>query len=357
MGQTMELRAAWGDTMLELTKTHPNLIILDGDVGSSTMAQTVAYSNPDFYMNMGIAEQNMMGVAAGMASVGLIPWLSSFACFLANRDLDQLRVTVAQPKLNVKLAGHYSGILAGKTGKTHIDVGDIAVMRALPNMVVVAPADGVECKLATRVLTETPGPAYLRLTRDASPVIFGEGYRFVLGTVVPLRDGKDLTIFGTGVQTVRALEAADLLAKDGVSAHVVHVPTLKPVDVDGIVAAAKRTGKVLTTEEHNIIGGLGGAIAEVLGQHCPVPMRIHGLRDCYLESGPNDALLEKYKLTAKDVVEAARALLKGSPVAAKTPQPKATPQVKARLRAKAKAPAKKAAAPKRKAVQGKKQKG
>jgi transketolase len=338
MGQTMELRAAWGDTMLELTKSHPNLMILDGDVGSSTMAQTVAYNNPDFYMNMGIAEQNMMGVAAGMASVGLIPWLSSFACFLANRDLDQLRVTVAQPKLNVKLAGHYSGILAGKTGKTHIDVGDMAVMRALPNMIVVAPADGVECKLATRVLTETPGPAYLRLTRDASPVIFGEDYRFVLGKVVPLRDGKDLTIFGTGVQTVRALEAADLLARDGISAHVVHVPTLKPIDVDGIVAAAKRTGKVLTTEEHNIIGGLGGAIAEVLGQHFPLPMRLHGLKDCYLESGPNDALLEKYKLTAKDVVAEARALLKPSPVAAKKPQPPATP------RAKAKAPAKKARA-------------
>jgi len=344
MGQMMELRAAWGDTMLELTKTHPNLMILDGDVGSSTMAQTVAYNNPDFYMNMGIAEQNMMGVAAGMASVGLIPWLSSFACFLANRDLDQLRVTVAQPKLNVKLAGHYSGILAGKTGKTHIDVGDMAVMRALPNMIVVAPADGVECAQATRVLTETPGPAYLRLTRDASPVIFGEDYRFVLGKVVPLRQGADLTVFCTGVQTVRALEAADLLAKDGISAHVVHVPTLKPIDVDGIVAAAKRTGKVLTTEEHNIIGGLGGAIAEVLGQHCPVPMRIHGLRDCYLESGPNDALLAKYHLTAQDVVAEARALLKASPAVpaqAAAAQPLAAAKKQAAAK---KAAAKKAAA-------------
>jgi len=350
MGQMMELRAAWGDTLLELTKTRPNIMVLDGDVGSSTMAQTVAYGNPDFYMNMGIAEQNMMGVAAGMASVGLIPWLSSFACFLANRDLDQLRVTVAQPKLNVKLAGHYSGILAGKTGKTHIDVGDMAIMRALPNMVVVAPADGIECKLATRALTDTPGPAYLRLTRDATPVIFGEDYTFVLGKVVPLRDGKDLTIFGTGIQTVRALEAADLLAKEGIGAHVVHVPTLKPIDVEGIVAAARKTGAVLTTEEHNIIGGLGGAIAEVLGQHCPLPMKLHGLRDCYLESGPNDALLEKYKLLPKDVVDAARELLQAGPAAARRPEATKKPAVKKAPQASAKASAKKKHAPPKKSA-------
>ena len=157
-----------------------------------------------------------------------------------------------------------------------------------------------------------PGPAYLRITRDASPVIFGEEYRFVLGKVVPLREGKDLTIFSTGVQTTRALEACDLLAKEGISAHLVHVPTLKPIDVNGIVAAAKKTGRVLTTEEHNIIGGLGGAVAEVLGQHHPVPMKIHGLQDCFRESGPNDALLEKYGLTAKHVAAAARDLLKAS---------------------------------------------
>ncbi len=309
MAQLIEMRVAWGEAMLELTKTHPNVMVLDGDLGNSTMAQMVAYNAPDFFMNMGIAEQNMMGVASGMASVGLIPWLSSFACFLANRDLDQLRVTVTQPKLNVKMAGHYSGILTGKTGKTHIDVGDIAILRALPNMTVVAPADAVECRQATRVLTDMPGPAYLRLTRDATPVIFGEDYTFVLGKVVPLRDGKDLTIFGTGVQSVRALEACDLLAKEGISAHLVHVPTLKPIDVDGIVAAAKKTGRVLTTEDHNIIGGLGGAVAEVLGQNHPVPMKIHGLQDCYGESGQNDAILEKYGLTPKHVAAAAKALL------------------------------------------------
>jgi transketolase len=309
MTKTIEMRVAWGDTLLELTKTHPNVMVLDGDLASSTMAQTVAYNAPDFFMNMGIAEQNLMGVAAGMATVGLVPWLSSFACFLANRALDQLRVTVAQPKLNVKLGGSYSGILTAKTGKTHIDVGDIAIMRALPNMVVVAPADGVECRLATLALTDMPGPAYLRLTRDATPVIFGQDYRFVFGKVVPLREGKDITIFGTGVQSVRALEACDLLAREGVDAHLVHVHTLKPIDVDGIVAAARKTGRVLTTEDHNIIGGLGGAVAEVLGQHAPMPMRIHGLQDCYGESGQNDAILEKYGLTAKHIAQAAQALL------------------------------------------------
>ena len=309
MAKLIEMRVTWGETMLELTKTHPNIMILDGDLGNSTMAQIVAYNAPDFYMNMGIAEQNMMGVAAGMASVGLIPWLSSFACFLANRDLDQLRVTVTQPKLNVKLAGHYSGILTGKTGKTHIDVGDIAILRALPHMTVVAPADSVECRQAVLALTDMPGPAYLRITRDAGPVIFGEDYRFAIGPVVPVREGKDLTIFGTGVQTTRAMEACDLLASEGISAHLVHVPTLKPIDVEGLVAAARKTGRVLTTEDHNIIGGLGGAVAEVLGQHHPVRMKIHGLQDCYGESGPNDAMLEKYGLTPKHIAAAAKALL------------------------------------------------
>jgi transketolase len=309
MGTLVEMRAAWGDTLLEMTKTHPRLMVVDGDLGSSTMAQTVAYNAPDFYMNMGIAEQNLLGVAAGMASAGLTPWVSSFACFLANRSLDQLRVTVAQPHLNVKLAGHYSGILTGKTGKTHIDVEDIAIMRAMPNMVVVAPADGVECRLATLALSDMPGPAYLRVTRDATPVIFGGDYRFELGKGVTLREGKDLTIFGTGVQSVRALEACDLLAKEGISTHLVHVHTLKPIDADGIVAAAKKTGRVLTTEDHTIIGGLGGAVAEVLGQRHPVPMKIHGLQDCYGESGPNDAMLEKYGLTPRHVAQAAKALL------------------------------------------------
>jgi len=312
MGQTMEMRVAWGDTMLELTKTHPQLMILDGDLASSTMAQKVAYEAPDFFMNMGIAEQNMAGVAAGMAAVGLTPWLSTFACFMTSRMLDQVRVTIAQPKLSVKLAGHYSGILAGKTGKTHIDVSDLAVMRAYPNMAVVAPADGVECRLATLDLTDRPGPAYLRLYRENSPVIFGPDYRFEFGKVVTLRQGTDLTIFSTGVQTVRALEACDLLAAAGVSAHLVHVHTLKPIDAAGIAAAARKTGRVLTTEEHNIFGGLGGAVAEVLGQHAPVPMRIHGLQDCYLESGQNEALLQKYGLTPAHVAEAARALLAGA---------------------------------------------
>ncbi len=309
MAKAIEMREAWGETMLELTKTHPHLMVMDGDLSNSTRSDIVAYNAPDFYMNMGIAEQNMMGVAAGMASVGLVPWVSSFACFLANRALDQLRITVAQPHLNVKMAGHYSGILTGKTGKTHIDVEDIAIMRALPNVVVVAPVDQFECRAAAIALTDLDGPAYLRLVREAIPPIFDEKYTFVLGPVIPLRDGKDITIFGTGAQTQRALEACDLLAKDGISAHLVHVPTLKPIDVEGIVAAAKKTGCVLTTEDHNIIGGLGGAVAEVLGQNAPTPMKIHGLQDCFGESGPNDAMLEKYGMTPKHVAEAAKALL------------------------------------------------
>lgn len=188
MAKITEMRTAWADTLLTLTKSNSRLVVLDGDLASSTMAQTVAYNAPEFYMNMGIAEQNMMGVAAGMASVGLVPWLSSFACFLTSRTLDQLRVSVAQPSLSVKLAGHFSGILTNKTGKTHIEVSDLAVMRAMPHLTVVVPADSVECAMATKLLTDMPGPAYLRITRDASPVIFGEEYVFELGRAVPLRE-------------------------------------------------------------------------------------------------------------------------------------------------------------------------
>jgi transketolase len=218
-------------------------------------------------------------------------------------------MVVAQTHLNVKLAGGYAGLLTGKTGKTHQSVEDIAVFRAMPEMTVLVPADGEECRQAMRAATAYDGPVYIRITREVSPIIFGPDYHFALGRAVPLGTGSDLTIISTGVQTVRALDAVDLLAAEGISASLLHVPTIKPFDADAVLAAAVHTGRVLTTEEHSIIGGLGGAVAELLGEQHPMLVHRHGLQDTFGESGANDDLLQKYGLTAAHVAAAARTLL------------------------------------------------
>ena len=302
-------REVWGQTLVELGKTHPELLVLDGDLANSTRAEIFENAFPERFLEMGIAEQNMMGVAAGLAMVGFVPWLSSFAVFLTSRTLDQFRMVVAQPNLNVKLGAGYAGIMTGKTGKTHQEVGDLAVMRAMPHVKIICPADCVELRLAMAAMMQDSSPTYLRLTRDALPNIFDDGHRFEIGRVYTLREGRDVTLISTGPQSVRALDAADLLAEEGISAHVVHVPTVKPLDADAIVAAAEQTGLVVTTEDHNRIGGLGGAIAEVLGERRPTRMRIHGWNDTFGESGDNDALLEKYGLTPRRIAAQAKELL------------------------------------------------
>jgi len=312
--QGAALRDVWGQTLCELIERDPRVVVLDGDLANSTKADMVAERFPDRFLQMGIAEQNMAGVAAGLASAGFVPWISSFAVFLAERDLDQVRMTIAQTGLPVKLGAAYSGMLTGYTGKTHQSVEDIAIMRAMPRMTVIAPADAEECRQAMRVATRLPGPVYFRLTRDPSPAIFDGGYRFELGKGVVLREGGDVALISTGVQTTRALEAADLLAAEGIAVYVLHLPTIKPLDEGAIVAAAARTGAVVTAEDHSILGGLGGAVAETLSEQRPTLMRRVGIRDTFGESGPNDALLEKYGLTARHVAEAARMVmgLKGS---------------------------------------------
>jgi transketolase len=254
---------------------------------------------------MGIAEQNLIGTAAGLATLCFVPWISTFAAFVAKRALDQIRVVVAQPHLNVKLCGSYSGILTGKTGKTHQSVEDLAVFRAMPGVVTIAPVDANELRAAMRAMMETPGPTYLRLTRDPSPVIFPNDHRFDIGRGYLLREGNDLGIISTGVQTIRALEAADILSSRGVAASVLHFPTLKPLDADAIISLAARTGAIITAEDHSIIGGLGSAVAETLSEHLPTPLRRIGWPDTYGESGPNDALLEKYGLTPNHIAAAA----------------------------------------------------
>ena len=308
-GHMLAQRDAFGDTLVELIDRDERVYVLDGDLANSTKADVVSRERPDRFLMMGIAEQNMMGVAAGMATCGLVPWLSSFACFIVNRDLDQLRVVVAQPNLPVKLCGAYSGLLTGKTGKTHQDVSDISVMRAMPNMTVLAPADAVEVAACMRVANDLPGPVYVRMTRDPEPVIFPANYQFELGKAVTACEGTDIALISTGAQTPRCLKAADQLADDGVSALVLHLPTIKPLDEDAIVAAAEITGKVVTAEDHTVIGGLGGAVAEVLGEKRPTPMKRIGIRDTFGESAANDDLLAKYGLTSGHVADAARALM------------------------------------------------
>jgi transketolase len=302
-------RVAFGETLVELAGRYPDLLVLDGDLANSTRADIFNDAYPDRFLEMGIAEQNLVGVAAGMATVGFVPWVVSFAAFIASRDLDQIRIVVAQPGLNVKLVGGYSGLLTGSTGKTHQSVDDLAIFRAMPKMTVIAPVDGVEVRAAMYALMEHDGPAYLRLTRDPAPVVTPREQPFEVGKARTLRSGTDVSLIGTGAQSARLLVAAEILQKEGVEADVLHVPTLKPLDEEAIVATAARTGAVVTAEEHSIIGGLGGAVAETLSEHHPTRVSRVGLRDVFGESGPNDALLVKYGLTPEAVAAAARDLL------------------------------------------------
>jgi transketolase len=279
---------------------------LDGDLANSTKADKVAAAVPESFYMLGIAEQNLIGIAAGMASCGLIPWVSSFAAFLATRDLDQVRVVVAQPRLNVKLAAHYSGILTGYTGKTHQVVNDIAIMRSLPNMTVVVPCDAEEAAAAIRAATAYQGPVYMRLLRDPIAAVTPPNASFEIGRTRVLREGTHVGIVATGGQTVRAVQAADELANEGLSVGVLHVPTIKPLDKKAIVAFAKSVPRLITCEEHSIFGGLGGAVSEVLAERYPIYVDRIGIMDVDGESGPNDALLNKYALSAAHVAQRIR---------------------------------------------------
>jgi len=308
MGRPM--REIFGETVAELATADPRIVMLDGDLGSSTKADIFEKAHPDKYLQMGIAEQNMMGVAAGLATMGLIPFISTFVSFAIVRPLDQVRVLIAQTGLNVKITAGYAGLFTGQTGMSHIIVDDLSITRTMPGMVVVAPADDTEAREVLRWAAAYQGPCFVRLVRDATQRLFEDGHRFELGKVVPIREGADVTIFSTGSQTPRVVDATDLLAARGIDAHLVHVPTIKPLDVDAIVAAAGRTGRVITVEEHTIMGGLGGAVAETLSEHRPMRVDRIGLRDVYPESGPNDALLDIYGLSAVRVAEQVEAILR-----------------------------------------------
>lgn len=307
------LREVFGETMVELAATDERIVMLDGDLGSSTKAQYFEDAYPERYFQMGIAEQNMLGVAAGMAKVGCIPFISTFVAFALHRPLDQIRVLIAQTGANVKITAGYTGLFTGKAGKTHQIVDDISIARAMPGLVVVSPADEVETKQVLAWSVDYDGPVFIRLVRDVTQTLFEPGHRFQFGRVKVVREGSDITLISTGTQTPRVVDAADILAAEGIEAHVVHVPTIKPLDVAGIVDAAARTGRVVTVEEHTVIGGLGGAVAETLSEYRPTRVDRIGIQDHYTESATDDELLDMYCLSAPRVAQRVRKLL-ASPV-------------------------------------------
>jgi transketolase len=255
----------------------------------------------------------MMGVAAGLAAVGFVPFATTFAVFAAKRALDQIRVLIAQTRLPVKIAVGYTGLLTGMTGRTHQVVEDVTIMRAMPNMVVVDPTDEIEMRQAVRAVVAYDGPVYLRVYREGTPKVFDSTYRFRLGVAPTLRHGADVSLISSGPQTGRVLLAAEILASEGIAARVVHVPTIKPLDQSAIVDAATATDLVVTVEEHSVLGGLGGAVAEVLSEHRPTRVFRLGLQDVFGESGPNDALLEKYGLSPERVATQVAAIVAANP--------------------------------------------
>jgi transketolase len=303
------MREVFGNTVTELADSNQRIVMLDGDLGSSTKGEIFQRAHPERYFQMGIAEQNMLGVAAGMASVGLIPYISTFVAFAVIRPLDQIRVLIAQPRLNVKITAGYSGLLTGRAGKTHQVVDDVSIMRAMPNMVTVSPADDTEADQVLRWSASYEGPVYVRLVRDATQHLFDSTYTFKFGAAVALRDGSDVTLISTGAETPRVMDAAEILATRGIQACVLHVPTIKPLDVSAIVQAAERSNFVVTVEEHTVIGGLGGAVAETLSEHRPTPLRRIGLPDVFGESASNDDLLQKYGLSADRVADRVATLM------------------------------------------------
>jgi transketolase len=291
------LRDVFGDTLVSLGSTDPNVVVLDADLANSTKADKFAKMYPDRFLQMGIAEQNFVGVAVGLASLGYVPWLSTFTVFFTHRAIDPIRMLVAQTHANVKIGAAYAGLMTGLTGKTHQDVEDLAIMRAMPDMTVLAPADAIEGEAIIRWATEFDGPVYLRLARDACPNVFDQQYQFVPGRTISLREGKDVLLVSTGPQSVRCLEAAELLQAQGISAGVLHLPSIKPLNKEEVVNAAEKTKLVVTVEEHSIYGGLGGMVAEILSEASPRRVVRFGIEDRWGESAPNDYLLEAFEMS------------------------------------------------------------
>ncbi|MDR3585368.1 MAG: transketolase C-terminal domain-containing protein [Desulfosporosinus sp.] len=305
----MATRDAYGKALLVLGSENPNVVVLDADLSKSTKTADFGKKYPERFFNMGIAESNLLGTAAGLAAAGKIPFASTFAIFAVGRAFEQIRNSIAYPKLNVKIAATHAGITVGEDGGSHQAIEDVAIMRAVPNMVVLVPADGEETRQVILAAAKYNGPVYIRMGRLEVPLLFGEDYSFEIGKANVLKEGTDVAIMANGVMVSMALEAAELLAAEGISVSVVNVASVKPLDEETIVRVAKQTKAVVTAEEHNIIGGLGSAIAEVLGEKQPTPMVRVGLKDTFGESGRPQELLEKYGLTKEELVKAVHEVL------------------------------------------------
>ena len=297
-------RESYGKALAELGAEHKDIVVLDADLAEATKTGVFKKAFPERFIDCGIAESNMMGVAAGIASTGLVPFASSFAMFAAGRAFEQVRNSIGYPHLNVKIGATHAGISVGEDGATHQCNEDIALMRTIPGMVVISPADDVEAKAAVKAAYEHQGPVYLRFGRLAVPVINDRpDYKFELGKGVVLREGKDLTIIATGLPVSSCLEAAEKLAADGIDAKVINIHTIKPLDEELVVAAAKETGKVVTVEEHSVIGGLGSAVCDVLAEKAPTKVLKIGINDTFGESGPAAELIKKYGLDTDSIYE------------------------------------------------------
>ena len=309
MTKMIATRQAYGEALKELGQENKNVVVLDADLSGSTQTGVFKGEFPERFFNMGIAEQNLIGTAAGLSTCGKIPFASTFAMFATGRAFEIIRNSVCYPNLNVKIAATHAGLTVGEDGASHQALEDISVMRTLPNMVVLNPADAVETKQAIKTAAEYKGPVYIRLGRAGVPVIFDENYSFEIGSGVELLPGDDITIIATGIMVAKALEAGKELEKEGIKARVINMSTIKPIDSEIIIKAAKETKGIVTCEEHNIIGGLGSAVMEVVGENFPTLVKRVGVEDTFGESGNGNELLEKYGLTKENIINKVREIL------------------------------------------------
>lgn len=306
MAEKKATREAYGDALVELGATVNNLVVLDADLAEATKTCKFKAAYPERFFDCGIAEGNMMAVAAGLAASGMIPFASSFAMFASGRAFEQVRNTIGYPHLNVKIGATHAGITVGEDGATHQCNEDIALMRTIPGMTIINPADAVEARAAVKAAVEFKGPVYMRFGRYAVPTFNGDDYEFEIGKGIELCDGEDVAIIATGLMVSMAMEAVELLKEDGINARVINIHTIKPIDADIIVKAARETGAIVTAEEHSVIGGLGSAVAEVLCEKCPVPMLRVGVEDKFGKSGQVPELLKEYGLTAENIAKKAK---------------------------------------------------
>ncbi|MFT8348441.1 transketolase family protein [Clostridium saccharoperbutylacetonicum] len=304
MGNKIATRESYGKALVKLSNLNKDVVVLDADLSKSTKTADFKAVSPERFINVGIAESNMMGIAAGLSTCGKIPFASTFAMFAAGRAFEQIRNSICYPYLNVKICATHAGLTVGEDGATHQSVEDISLMRSIPNMTIINPADAVETEAAILAIAEYKGPCYVRLGRLAVSVINdAQSYKFEIGKGITLADGNDVTIVATGMMVELALEAKDILSKEGINARVINIHTIKPIDRELLIKAARETKAMVTAEEHSVIGGLGSAVAEVVTEECPIPVLKVGIKDTFGESGKPNELLKVYGLTTEAIVE------------------------------------------------------